>query len=86
MKAVQIRGVRAIFHRPHPGNEMTPALTRAVRKYLMELGIAPERVEAYLRLLNYRLDERHVQGLAAFLDEAWRVGVLPERASVEFWR
>jgi chorismate dehydratase len=49
-------------------------------------GLSAARLEAYFAVLQYRLDERHVQGLRAFLDEAWRVGILPARANVEFWR
>lgn len=47
-------------------------------------GLSAEALEGYLRQLNYRLDERHVQGLRAFLDEALRVGVLSERADLDF--
>ena len=46
-------------------------------------GLPAARLEAYLRLLQYRLDERHAMGMRAFLDEAWRVGVLPARVEAD---
>ena len=47
-------------------------------------GIPADRMEVYLRGLDYRLTEAHRSGLGAFLDEAHRVGALPERAALRF--
>ena len=48
-------------------------------------GLPAERIEEYYRLLQYRLEERHMLGLRAYLDEAWRIGLLPSRPQVQFW-
>jgi chorismate dehydratase len=42
-------------------------------------------VEAYLRLLQYRLDDRHVRGMQAFLDEASRIAILDTPAEIAWW-
>ena len=34
-----LNGVRAIFHEPHPGNEVPQAMVRRLRIYLGEAGI-----------------------------------------------
>jgi hypothetical protein len=38
---VALVGVRAVFHRPHPGPETTRGLVRAVRDFLIAAGIKP---------------------------------------------
>jgi hypothetical protein len=39
---VALRGVRAVFHRPHPRNETDRGAVAAVRRFLQEAGIEPE--------------------------------------------
>jgi chorismate dehydratase len=46
-------------------------------------GLPRALLERYYRTLDYRLSPRHWAGLRAFLDEAWRIGALEERAEVE---
>jgi len=36
-------GVRAVFHRPHPGPEARRGLVRAVRDFLAAAGVRPEK-------------------------------------------
>lgn len=36
---VHLNGVRAVFHRPHPGNEASKPVVRSVRRFLTEAGI-----------------------------------------------
>jgi hypothetical protein len=36
---VHLRGVRAVFHRPHPRTEAGRGAVKAVRRFLMEAGI-----------------------------------------------
>lgn len=38
---VVLRGVRAVFHRPHPHKEAKRYLVRAVRDYLKQAGVEP---------------------------------------------
>ena len=38
---VALKGVRAVFHRPHPGNETTKGAVKAVRRFLDEAGVKP---------------------------------------------
>lgn len=38
---VALHGVRAVFHRPHPGNETTKGAIKAVRRFLDEAGVKP---------------------------------------------
>jgi HicA toxin of bacterial toxin-antitoxin, len=40
---VALGGVRAVFHRPHPGPETSRGLVRAVRDFLAAAGVRPER-------------------------------------------
>lgn len=40
--AVEVNGVRSIFHRPHPQKEAKRSLVRAVREFCEESGIEPE--------------------------------------------
>jgi hypothetical protein len=37
-----LNGVRAVFHRPHPGSELHKAALRSVRRYLRTAGIELE--------------------------------------------
>jgi hypothetical protein len=39
---VALGGVRAVFHRPHPGPDTRRGLVRAVRDFLMAAGVAPD--------------------------------------------
>ena len=38
---VALRGVRAVFHRPHPRKEAGKATVKSVRRFLAEAGITP---------------------------------------------
>ena len=38
---VRMGGVRAVFHRPHPGPETRRGLVRAVRDFLAAAGVRP---------------------------------------------
>lgn len=38
---VALRGVRAVFHRPHPHKETDKGAVKSVRRFLQEAGIAP---------------------------------------------
>jgi len=38
---VGLRGVRAVFHRPHPRKEAGKATVKSVRRFLAEAGITP---------------------------------------------
>ena len=38
---VALRGVRAVFHRPHPRKEAGKATVKSVRRFLAEAGIMP---------------------------------------------
>ncbi len=38
---VALNGVRAVFHRPHPGNEASKGTVRAARRFLEEAGVMP---------------------------------------------
>ena len=38
---VALRGVRAVFHRPHPEKETDKGAVRSVRRFLMEAGVMP---------------------------------------------
>ena len=40
---VALGGVRAVFHRPHPGPETRRSIVRAVRDFLAAAGVRPER-------------------------------------------
>ena len=39
---VALAGVRAVFHRPHPGPETRRGLVRAVQDFLAAAGVKPE--------------------------------------------
>jgi chorismate dehydratase len=51
----------------------------------LRTGLSPDRLHDYFNTLEYRLGQEHLRGLRAFLDEAGRVGVLPERREVSFY-
>jgi HicA toxin of bacterial toxin-antitoxin, len=38
---VALNGIRAVFHRPHPGNEVGKPTVRSLRGFLSEAGIRP---------------------------------------------
>ena len=38
---VSLNGVRAVFHRPHPGKEICRGAVRCLRRFLYEAGVAP---------------------------------------------
>ena len=38
---VYLRGVRAVFHRPHPRKETDKGALRSLRRFLTEAGIKP---------------------------------------------
>jgi len=37
---VSLKGVRAVFHRPHPEKEVDKGALKSVRRFLMEVGIS----------------------------------------------
>ena len=39
---VYLKGVRAVFHRPHPRKETDRGALRSVRRFLVEAGVEPE--------------------------------------------
>lgn len=39
---VQLAGVRAVFHRPHPQKEASRGSVRSVRRFLIAAGVHPE--------------------------------------------
>lgn len=39
---IYLRGVRAVFHRPHPRKETDKGALKSMRRFLMEAGIRPE--------------------------------------------
>jgi len=51
----------------------------------LRTGLSPDRLHDYFNTLQYRLGQDHLRGLRAFLDEAGRIGVLPERRDVSFY-
>jgi hypothetical protein len=38
---VMLNGVRAVFHEPHPGKEISKAAVRSVREFLTQTGNSP---------------------------------------------
>jgi hypothetical protein len=38
---VALRGVRAVFHRPHPQKETDKRAVKSVRRFLVEAGVRP---------------------------------------------
>lgn len=82
------------------GFEMTPELRRRLdeaaerglaarediaRRESQRTGLPVDLLVRYFHQLNYRLTESHLMGLRAYLDEAWRIGLLPARPQVQFW-
>lgn len=51
----------------------------------LRTGLSPDLLHRYFKTLQYRLGPAHLQGLRAYLDEAVRIGVLPERREVAFY-
>jgi hypothetical protein len=39
--AVELNGIRAVFHRPHPEKEASRPLVRAARDFCIESGLEP---------------------------------------------
>lgn len=39
---IYLRGVRAVFHRPHPGPDTDKGALRSMRRFLNEAGINPD--------------------------------------------
>jgi predicted RNA binding protein YcfA (HicA-like mRNA interferase family) len=39
---IALRGVRAVFHRPHPQKETDKGALMSMRRFLMEAGVTPE--------------------------------------------
>ena len=39
---IYLRGVRAVFHRPHPRKEADRGAVKSMRRFLMEAGIKPD--------------------------------------------
>lgn len=39
---VRLKGVRAVFHRPHPQPELHKSALRSVRRFLRAAGVVPE--------------------------------------------
>lgn len=42
---VHLRGVRAVFHRPHPQKEIDKGALRSLQRFLSNAGIGPEDEE-----------------------------------------
>ena len=38
---IVLSGVRAVFHRPHPGKEMGKGAVRSLKEFLMQAGVTP---------------------------------------------
>jgi len=38
---IALKGVRAVFHRPHPRKETDKGAVKSMRRFLMEAGIKP---------------------------------------------
>ena len=36
---IALNGIRAVFHRPHPGNEIDKGSLKSMRRFLMEAGV-----------------------------------------------
>jgi hypothetical protein len=39
---IYLKGVRAVFHRPHPAPETDKGAIKSVRRFLVEVGVQPE--------------------------------------------
>lgn len=64
------------------GLEARPELARREAR---RTGLPEDMLLRYFHQLQYRLGEAHLLGLRAYLDEAWRIGLLPARPQVHFW-
>lgn len=42
---IALRGVRAVFHRPHPQKETDKGALMSIRRFLTEAGVTPEGEE-----------------------------------------
>jgi ABC-type sugar transport system ATPase subunit len=42
---IALRGVRAVFHRPHPQKETDKGALMSMRRFLTEAGVTPEEEE-----------------------------------------
>ena len=40
-RRVALKGVRAVFHRPHPQKETDKGAVRSMRRFLVEAGVTP---------------------------------------------
>ena len=38
---IALKGIRAVFHRPHPGKETDKGALRSMRRFLVEAGVKP---------------------------------------------
>ena len=38
---IALNGVRAVFHRPHPGRETDKGALKSMRRFLVEAGVRP---------------------------------------------
>lgn len=38
---IALNGVRAVFHRPHPGRETDRGALKSMRRFLVEAGVTP---------------------------------------------
>jgi hypothetical protein len=38
---IALRGIRAVFHRPHPRKETDRGAVRSMRRFLVEAGVSP---------------------------------------------
>jgi hypothetical protein len=46
MTGLRLKGRYAVFHRPHPGNEIYPSMLRRIRRFLKECGVESEEEHA----------------------------------------
>lgn len=40
--SIYLRGVRAVFHRPHPQSDMDKGALKSMRRFLQQAGVEPE--------------------------------------------
>ena len=38
---ISLNGIRAVFHRPHPGKETDKGALKSMRRFLVEAGVKP---------------------------------------------
>jgi len=38
---IALNGIRAVFHRPHPGKETDKGALRSMRRFLVQTGVKP---------------------------------------------